>query len=236
MTDHNVVSVVHNDGIRPNSRHPRLYGLAQDWRRQASGGGRMRVRGWKLVGAIVVGTTMLTACTAASDATPSPTPTAAATSPEPSPSPTASEPPVAKPERPAEMDRTDEVGAAAAAEYFLSLYAYVMQTGDFAEWDAMSWETCGSCARVRESATAIAAAGDRYLGGAIIATRADVLEKDELIGGYPVDLTIRQEPSKRVNANGDVLSDNPAIGGSARVDALFESGRWVVLAFSSEAN
>ena len=37
---------------------------------------------------------------------------------------------MAAPEPPAELERTDEVGAAAAAEYFLELYPYVLQTGD----------------------------------------------------------------------------------------------------------
>ncbi|MEE6295272.1 DUF6318 family protein [Georgenia sp. MJ278] len=63
------------------------------------------------------------------------------------------------PERPAEMARTDEAGAVAAAQYFLSLFGYGAATGDVAEWDAMSDPDCLGCAGLREEMVATHRAG-----------------------------------------------------------------------------
>lgn len=89
---------------------------------------------------------LVAGCSGAEDpepATPEPTPVTSAPSASPSPSPSAEG--VDKPERPAAMDQHDADGAAAAAEYFIELYDYVMRTGDTSEWEAMSHGTCGFC-------------------------------------------------------------------------------------------
>lgn len=180
---------------------------------------------------VVAGALAISGCTGGG---PGPEPSASTTvEPSVTASPTPSDPGVAKPERPADMDRTDEAGAAAAAEYFLSLYSYVMQTGDLAEWDAMSWETCGFCSGVRESALEIAASGDTYRGGEISVTDIRVLPIDEEIGGYPVDVAVLQEPSRRLSSSGAVVQESPGEGGSVRVDTLFTSDRWAILAVAS---
>ncbi|WP_249051694.1 DUF6318 family protein [Cellulomonas fimi] len=196
----------------------------------------MRVRGWKVVAGLVVGAMMFAGCTAASDASPPPTPTSTrGSSPEPSPSPTPSEPTVAKPERPAEMDRTDEVGAAAAAEYFLSLYAYVMQTGDFAEWDAMSTELCGFCAKTRASAEELAAMGSRYHGGEIKVDETTVGAFDELFSAYPVRTVVTQSDARTVSGTGQTEAENPGRRGDVLVEVTTRPQGWGVLSVVSEA-
>ena len=42
---------------------------------------------------------------------------------------------VVEPARPAEMERSDQTGAAAAATHFMLLFEYVLMTGDHEEWD-----------------------------------------------------------------------------------------------------
>ena len=169
---------------------------------------------------------------------PSPRPTAEPTvhaAPAPIPSPTASTSVVAKPERPMAMARTDEVGAAAAARYFLSLYPYILQSGDFAEWDAMSFETCDFCAGIRKAASEIAKNGDSFVGGEITVTNLHVLPIDEELRGYPIDLSIVQEPSTRSNSEGVVIEKGAAEDRPIRIDALYSSNRWVIVAVAKAA-
>ncbi len=52
------------------------------------------------------------------------------------------------------MEREDAEGAAAAAEYFIELYPYVMATGDTEEFEAMSHRACGFCDDALEQADA----------------------------------------------------------------------------------
>ena len=51
------------------------------------------------------------------------------------------------PERPAEMSKGDEAGAAAAARYYLNAYSYAWNTGDTAPIKAISDEECAFCQR-----------------------------------------------------------------------------------------
>ncbi|NMR19858.1 DUF6318 family protein [Cellulomonas fimi] len=178
----------------------------------------------------MTGAAMVAGCTA-SDASPSPTPTSTtASSPEPSPSPTPSEPTVAKPARPAEMDRTDEVGAAAAAEYFLSMYAYVMQTGDFAEWDAMTTDACVFCQAVRTDATEILADGREYAGGEIALSNVEVGDFDDLLRAYPVKASMTLSESVEKGSDGALLARTEASRGTVVVEVIRHPDRWAVLA------
>ena len=51
------------------------------------------------------------------------------------------------PERPEEMSKGDEAGAAAAARYYLNAYSYAWNTGDTAPIKAISDEECAFCQR-----------------------------------------------------------------------------------------
>ena len=64
-----------------------------------------------------------------------------------------------EPQRPEGMDEFTPQGAAATAEYFLSLYPYVYATGDLGAWQAMSDPDCNFCNTVAEKVTARHAAG-----------------------------------------------------------------------------
>jgi len=135
---------------------------------------------------------------------------------------------------PADLERTDETGAAAAATYFLELYGYVMQTGDVATWDAMSWEQCEFCKSTRDVALAIASRGETFTGGDISALSSSVLPMDELLGGYPVDVSVEQGASKHHAETGELLGESTGRPGVVRVDTLPEADGWKILAVVSQ--
>ncbi|MGN6238856.1 MAG: DUF6318 family protein [Cellulosimicrobium cellulans] len=148
------------------------------------------------------------------------------------PSPTETGP--AKPERPAAMDRDDAEGAAAAAEYFLSLYAYVLATGDTAEWDAMTWaETCTFCTSVRDRAGEVRANNDSFTGAGIDVTNPDVGLYDDFVGGFPVLFDFVQSPHKRVAVDGSVVSEDQGASGKLQIDMKHLADGWLVLAVTS---
>ena len=132
------------------------------------------------------------------------------------------------------MDRTDEVGAAAAAEYFLSLYSHVMQTGDLAEWDAMSTTACDFCTGIREDAGNIAGGGGRYAGGEIAVTDLIVGARDEAIDAFPVKTSIRQNPSQQNDASGALVTESAGRSGEVLVEVINRPEGWGILAVVSE--
>ncbi|MFF2624047.1 DUF6318 family protein [Oerskovia jenensis] len=149
---------------------------------------------------------------------PDPTPT-----PTPAPTPTG---PV-KPERPADMDRTDEVGAAAAATYFLELYPYVKGTGDLVEWTAISFpEACEFCVNLSQSATELKAAGQSFVGGAIAAEATKVYALDTLYGAYPLDVTVRQAELRILAPDGTVISEESETSALLRVVVVHDGTAW----------
>ncbi|MCL3859488.1 DUF6318 family protein [Actinotalea sp. K2] len=191
-------------------------------------GGFVVIRGaCRATGAAVAVAVLLAGCAQE----PRPQPTFATLDPLPTPSPTPTVEPVTKPERPAEMDRTDEVGAAAAAEYFMSLYPYVLQTGDLTEWDAMTAATCGFCTSTRDRAARIQQSGGSYTGGAFELSEPIVHPLDDLVGGYPVDLVVRQFPSSETDGSGNLVATSEDSTSLAQVDMLHYDGTgWHVLA------
>ena len=187
----------------------------------------------RMVGAVLVGCALvLGGCGGASPAPePSPSATAEPSAPEPpTPAPTPSASAVARPERPADMDRTDEVGAAAAAEYFLELYPYVLATGDSVDWLAMSSDACGFCSGIGRDAADVRAREVTYAGGAIELLSLKVLKKDEAVGGYPVESIFVQEPETRRDPAGNMLSETEGDSGSIRIDTIRLDGAWQILA------
>ena len=132
------------------------------------------------------------------------------------------------------MDRTDEVGAAAAAEYFLSLYSYVMQTGDLAEWDAMSWETCNFCSSTRDRSVQIRKNAERFTGGEIETISVRVYPIDDAIGGYPVDVEFTQQPSAHVDASGTSIYSGAVDTGTFGVDVINVTSEWRILSVTDQ--
>jgi hypothetical protein len=162
--------------------------------------------------------------------TPTPAPT-------PPPAPTAEavveeEPQIlAPPERPAEMDRVDEVGAVAAAEYFLELSSYVFATGDLEEWKRISADNCGFCASVRQDIEEVYGAGERYVGGAITTDGGRVVGIDQMLAIYGVELPFTAASGQRLDAQGREVEDIAADQGYFVLDVIPASDRgWVLLA------
>ncbi|WP_255181378.1 DUF6318 family protein [Cellulosimicrobium cellulans] len=186
------------------------------------------------LGVVVTAGCLVAACTGGGDPAPSPP---VETSAEPSvtevpePEPTTTGPP--KPERPAAMERDDAEGAAAAAEYFLELYPYVMSTGDTAEWDAMTWaETCGFCTGVKENALEIKSAGDSYVGSETTVEAATAGEVDSLTGGRAVLVDVTQAAHRRVADDGSVVSEGAQVTGRLHIDVVFTNDQWYVVGAS----
>lgn len=175
--------------------------------------------------AVVVALGTLAGCTGNADADPSPTTTVGA---EPSPSASA-DAEVEKPERPAAMDRDDAEGAAAAAEYFIELYPYVMATGDTEEFEGMSHEACGFCADALKSLAANEEAGYAYIGGAVSVNILEVFEQDALTGLIPIDVKVSQSTSSTFDESGNQIASAPREVNKSRVEVAKAGSRWVIV-------
>ncbi len=141
-----------------------------------------------VVGVVVAVGWVVAGCTGGSGPGPSPSvdePVVPSPSESESPVPSPTETGPVKPERPAAMDRDDAEGAAAAAKYFVSLYPYIMSTGDTAEWDAMTWtDTCTFCTANSTKAQELRSSGYQYSGGEITTEVAKVWPFDDLVGSF----------------------------------------------------
>lgn len=186
------------------------------------------------VGAVVAVGWVVAGCTGGGDPGASPSvEEPVAPSPSQSPEPTPTETGPVKPERPAAMDRDDAEGAAAAAEYFLELYPYVMATGDTTEWDAMTWaETCGFCIGVRDTALEIRSAGDSYSGSETTVDSAEAGEVDTLTGGRAVIVDVVQGAHIRTASNGAVITEGDEVTARLHVDVVFTQGQWYIVGAS----
>lgn len=127
------------------------------------------------------------------------------------------------------MDRDDAEGAAAAAEYFIELYPYVMATGDAAEFERMSHKACGFCSGTLSDARDIAADGKQYDGGATVATLIQTFERDELTGIFPLDFRVEQASARVVDPSGSQVTTTEAKVGDVRVEMGRLEGEWVVV-------
>lgn len=191
------------------------------------GGATMRVAGLVVaVGLVVSGCTGSTPDPdVSSSSTSGPTPVAS-----PSASPTPSVP--AKPERPAAMERDDAEGAAAAAEYFIELYPYVMATGDTEEFEAMSHRACGFCEQALTDANRIQNRGQIFRGGATKVRLLDQYLRDDLTGIYPLDLEVTQQASRTLEADGAVVSSAKEQKSAHRVEMGRKNDQWLVVAIA----
>ncbi|WP_265521599.1 DUF6318 family protein [Oerskovia flava] len=180
-------------------------------------------------GAILTTALLLGACTADPEPAPDPEPTTTAetTTPEPEPEPTETGP--AKPERPAAMERDDAEGAAAAAEYFLSLRSYIMVTGDTEEWESLSYESCGYCASGLEQAETIASRGDVFTGGEITTEIVETYLQDSVTGIFPFDLKTDEARTVITDSAGDELFEAESSSQVNRVEVGRQDGDWVIV-------
>jgi DNA-binding LacI/PurR family transcriptional regulator len=135
----------------------------------------------------------------------------------------------AKSERPEAMKRDDAEGAAAAAEYFIELYPYVMATGDTEEFEAMSHRACGFCDELASQASAIQDAGETFVGGETTVTITKEYKRDEVTGIYPFDSKIIQEAQRITAPNGQVVLDADREVLDRRIEIGRRAGEWVMV-------
>ncbi|MFD7021668.1 DUF6318 family protein [Promicromonospora sukumoe] len=139
----------------------------------------------------------------------------------------------AKPERPEAMKRKDAEGAAAAAEYFIELYPYVMSTGDTEEFEAMSHRACGFCADALADIARFQARSQSYVGGEASGTVLTTYERDNLTGIYPLDLSIEQAASRVTDSAGAEISSASESTSEVRVEIGRRDGGWIVVEVAS---
>jgi hypothetical protein len=153
--------------------------------------------------------------------------------PSPTPTPTPEAP--VKPERPADMERTDEVGAAAAAVYFLELYPYVKGTGDLAEWQAISLpERCEFCSKLVASTQELVNRQQTFVGGEISVEVTKTYPLDGLLGGYPLDAVVTQAEFAIHGNDGAIVSTQPESSTSVRIEVIHDGAQWRLLEVSTE--
>ena len=187
----------------------------------------MSGRVMRAIGLIVTAGLALSACTgspgdpeASASSADDPTPVVSA-----SPSPTAP----AKPERPEAMNHKDAEGAAAAAEYFIELYPYVMATGDVEEFEAMSHRACGFCADALEQAARIQDSAWVYTGGESSLSVSQTYLRDGVTGIIPIDVEISQQSSRIADRGGEEIYSVDSKVFDRRVEMGRKHGEWVVV-------
>lgn len=183
-----------------------------------------------LVGVTVATCLVLAGCTGTAPVEPRPSATSEE-SPTATPTPTAEA--ITPPERPAEMDRTDEVGAIAAAEYFMRLAAYTFESGDLTEWDLVSSGTCGFCANIREDVLAIYDDGGAVDRSTVDVGRGLVLAYDESLVGYAVEIAYTLGPAVEYGPDGTPTQEIEAESGVAVLDVAPVHYGWQLLEVSS---
>ncbi|MEN5075167.1 DUF6318 family protein [Isoptericola cucumis] len=182
--------------------------------------------------AVLLTVGLLSACSGAErpQEDPGPTTTAPPDETSASPTPSATEDGVEKPERPAAMDKKNADGAAAAAEYYISLYPYVMTTGDTSTWKAMSFKTCGFCKSSIDQAERINDEKFVWSGGEI--TQFDVATeyaRDEATGIYPFDARITQNAGHIRDGSGEAVFDGKATDDLYRIEVGNIDGDWTIV-------
>ncbi|RXR26092.1 hypothetical protein EQW78_00005 [Oerskovia turbata] len=184
-----------------------------------------------MAGVVLVG--VVAGCSSAGPVVESPVPVVSEEpSPSPTPTPTSTGP--VKPERPADMDRTDEVGAAAAATYFLELYPYVMATQDMAEWNAISYaDLCEFCVKVASDVEEFRSTGSSYTGGEVSVEVTKTYPIDTLLGAYPVDVRLAQAESTVTDPSGTAVDRTEATAGPLRVELIHNGATWLLLEVST---
>jgi hypothetical protein len=185
----------------------------------------------RLIAAAVLALTgLVAACSGGEDpaepAAPEPAPATSAPSASPSPSPSAEGDD--KPERPAAMEQHDAEGAAAAAEYFIALYPYIMKTGDTAEFKAMSHEACGYCTATLENEQWLRDNQAEFSGGELRTALEESYQRDAATGLYPFDVRVTQEAIRITNSEGAEVDSVEPTTSIARVEVGLRENQWVI--------
>jgi hypothetical protein len=127
------------------------------------------------------------------------------------------------------MERTDEVGAAAAAEYFMQLFSYTFRSGEVDQWRAIGAQECSFCANVLSDVESVYRAGGSFRGGSLTLGPPTLLASDATIGvftvGVPYDIAALDE----VDAAGKTVRTIEAESGTAALDVLFGAGGWTLV-------
>lgn len=160
---------------------------------------------------------------------PPPTGSTPAASPDAEPEATPTPETVTPPERPADMNRTDEAGAVAAATYFMELYSYVMRSGDVAEWDAISGQTCTFCENTRTDSLAVRTDGGRLTGGDLTIHSAEVATADPAIGAFDVAVRYSFSAGQEITSAGSVVRELEAVTGTALLDVASSQRGWTLI-------
>lgn len=194
------------------------------------------VAGLVLAGAVVAG------CTAASDATgpasggptssgqassrqatsgPGGAPTSGA------PTPAVTPPPATRPTPPPEMARDDEVGAMAAAEYFLTrLYPYTVSSQDTGPWREMSHADCVFCTSTLETVASLQADGGSIEVAPIRAMRPSQQRLSPL--AHAVFLAIETGSDVTRDRTGAISKTSTSGSGSASIVVVRQHDRWLI--------
>lgn len=137
-------------------------------------------------------------------------------SPTPAPSPAPSDAPTFGPDQdvtrpptpPAALDGpATENNAVLVGKYFMSLFPYMVATGDTMRWDALSGKNCNYCKNARRIATDIRDAGNHGAGGAFDIGFGSVAVDDD--GSFLVGVQYVENPSQTLGPEGELVEDFP---------------------------
>jgi hypothetical protein len=171
--------------------------------------------------AVAPGSSGTTSPRPAVDLTVVPTPAASTTTPAPT-MPTA----VPSPTPPPEMAQDDEVGAVAAATYFLDLYTYTESTQDTGPWEAMSHDDCVFCQSVLDDV-----ARTRSAGQVVHATTMDVQTGSRTMLNplaYSIELDVTSGPDSLWTSDGRMLQEGSRAHGRMTVVVVYHATEWLV--------
>jgi len=131
---------------------------------------------------------------------------------------------------PPEMERQDEVGAVAAAEYFMALHEWTYATGDTSRWDEISGQTCGFCSNVHSDVADAYSQGGRVRNGGSSFTGFALAGFDEQLMVYSVSLHFDVAETARLNASHEVTGTIAAESGDLVLDVAPSVRGWVLIA------
>lgn len=149
--------------------------------------------------------------------------------PSPSATPEQTPEPVTEPVPPPEMERGDEAGAIAAAEYVLSVFEYTFASGDTEVWEAISADDCPFCASVTEDVSTVYDDGGRFVGSDVVAKPPRFLVYDATLGVYAVEVEYRVEPGQQLSSDGAVVEEVPPEDGYLILDLAPTTTGWRLL-------
>jgi hypothetical protein len=127
------------------------------------------------------------------------------------------------------MERDDAKGAAAAAEYFIELYPYVMATGDTKEFEAMSHRACNYCKGTLENAAWLQETRGTFEGGLTDAVLARTYQRDDLTGVTPFDFVTSQDEIWIRDQEGSQVDHIASTHFEARVEVGRRDGAWLIV-------